>query len=186
MGSLLKDWGNAREWFTQKLPRLVVLQRFVCKQKTSSSLLYPGVFALYPENTRCFDKTQIFFQSKTKKPCPPCPGTLHLSSSWREFDCGPSDRSSHDSPKKYLDVPLKVSTRSVHGLFHLLKNGVYWGYNPLKHLLLTSWDIQVRPYLGWWFQICLEFLPLFIWGNSIHFGWAYFWNWLVQPRTSYY
>ncbi len=22
-------------------------------------------------------------------------------------------------------------------------NGVYWGYNPLANLLLTSWDIQV-------------------------------------------
>ena len=25
----------------------------------------------------------------------------------------------------------------------LLINGVYWGYNPLINLLLTSWDIQV-------------------------------------------
>ena len=23
-------------------------------------------------------------------------------------------------------------------------NGVYWGYNPLTNLLLTSWDIQVE------------------------------------------
>ena len=26
---------------------------------------------------------------------------------------------------------------------NLLINGVYWGYNPLTNLLLTSWDIQV-------------------------------------------
>ena len=25
----------------------------------------------------------------------------------------------------------------------LLVNGVYWGYNLLTNLLLTSWDIQV-------------------------------------------
>ena len=29
------------------------------------------------------------------------------------------------------------------GLFHLLINGIYWGYNPLTNLLLTPWDIQV-------------------------------------------
>ena len=27
--------------------------------------------------------------------------------------------------------------------YNLLINGVYWGYNPLTNLLLTSWDIQV-------------------------------------------
>ena len=26
--------------------------------------------------------------------------------------------------------------------YNLLINGVYWGYNPLTNLLLTSWDIQ--------------------------------------------
>ena len=26
---------------------------------------------------------------------------------------------------------------------HLLINGAYWGYNPVTHHLLTSWDIQV-------------------------------------------
>ena len=33
----------------------------------------------------------------------------------------------------------------VNGLFHLLINGAYWGYNPLirSPLILTSWDIQV-------------------------------------------
>ena len=30
----------------------------------------------------------------------------------------------------------------INGLFHLLINGVYWGYNPLTNHLLTSWDIQ--------------------------------------------
>ena len=29
----------------------------------------------------------------------------------------------------------------INVLFHLLINGVYWGYNPLTNLLLTSWDI---------------------------------------------
>ena len=32
----------------------------------------------------------------------------------------------------------------INGLFHLLINGVYRGYNPLTNLLLTSWDIQVH------------------------------------------
>ena len=27
--------------------------------------------------------------------------------------------------------------------YNLLKNGVYWGYNPLTNLFLTSWDILV-------------------------------------------
>ena len=27
--------------------------------------------------------------------------------------------------------------------YNLLINGVYWGYNLLTNLLLTSWDIQV-------------------------------------------
>ena len=27
--------------------------------------------------------------------------------------------------------------------YNLVINGVYWGYNPLTHHLLTSWDIQV-------------------------------------------
>ena len=27
--------------------------------------------------------------------------------------------------------------------YNLLKNGVYWGYNPFTSHLLTSWDIQV-------------------------------------------
>ena len=31
----------------------------------------------------------------------------------------------------------------INGLFHLLRKGVYWGYNLLTNLLLTSWDIQV-------------------------------------------
>ena len=31
--------------------------------------------------------------------------------------------------------------------YNLLVNGVYWGYNPLIYLLLTSWDIQVYIYV---------------------------------------
>ena len=31
----------------------------------------------------------------------------------------------------------------INGLFHLLVDGVYWGYKPLTNHLLTSWDIQV-------------------------------------------
>ena len=27
--------------------------------------------------------------------------------------------------------------------YNLLIHGIYWGYNPLANLLLTSWDIQV-------------------------------------------
>ena len=27
--------------------------------------------------------------------------------------------------------------------YNLLKNGVYWGYNPFTKHLLSSWDIQV-------------------------------------------
>ena len=27
--------------------------------------------------------------------------------------------------------------------YNLLIGGIYWGYNPLTNLLLTSWDIQV-------------------------------------------
>ena len=33
--------------------------------------------------------------------------------------------------------------RIMGGLFHLLIHGLYWGYNLLTNLLLTSWDIQV-------------------------------------------
>ena len=31
----------------------------------------------------------------------------------------------------------------IHAVFHLVLNGVYWGYNPLTNLLLTSWHILV-------------------------------------------
>ena len=37
----------------------------------------------------------------------------------------------------------EVSKWLVNGLFHLLTNGMYWGYNPLTKLLLTSWNFQV-------------------------------------------
>ena len=32
--------------------------------------------------------------------------------------------------------------------YNLLINGVYWGYNPLTNLLLSSWDIQVQQKNG--------------------------------------
>ena len=32
--------------------------------------------------------------------------------------------------------------------YNLLINGVYWGYNPLTNLLLTSWDILVPTSTG--------------------------------------
>ena len=38
-------------------------------------------------------------------------------------------------PLPYLDVPGSWD--------QWLVNGVYWGYNPLTNLLLTSWDILV-------------------------------------------
>ena len=43
-------------------------------------------------------------------------------------------------PPISVDVPLELR---INGLFPLLIDGVYWGYNPLTNLLLTSWDIQV-------------------------------------------
>ena len=43
-----------------------------------------------------------------------------------------------------LGCPRKLGSMvRINGLFHLLVNGVYWGYNPLTNHLLTSWDIQV-------------------------------------------
>ena len=36
----------------------------------------------------------------------------------------------------------EVSRWLVNGLYNLLINEVYWGYNPVTHHLLTSWDIQ--------------------------------------------
>ena len=43
-----------------------------------------------------------------------------------------------------LGCPRKLGSMvRINGLFHLLINGVYWGYNPLTNHLLTSWDIQV-------------------------------------------
>ena len=31
----------------------------------------------------------------------------------------------------YLDVPFRINGDRINGLFHLLINWVYWGYNPL-------------------------------------------------------
>ena len=33
---------------------------------------------------------------------------------------------------------VRINGERINGLFHLLINGVYWGYNPLTNLLLTS------------------------------------------------
>ena len=52
-----------------------------------------------------------------------------------ECDLGP--------PKCYLDVPLEVR---INGLFHLLINGVYWGYNPL---ILTIYKLPGTSKYDW-------------------------------------
>ena len=46
----------------------------------------------------------------------------------------------------YLDVPGRKlgSLVRIYGSYSLLINGVFWCYNPLTNLLLTSWDIQVH------------------------------------------
>ena len=44
----------------------------------------------------------------------------------------------------------------VNGLqmgYNLLEHGVYWGYNPLTNLLLTSWDIQVSGHVKHGFNL---------------------------------
>ena len=33
----------------------------------------------------------------------------------------------------------------INGLFHLLINGVYWGYNPFTNLVLTSSNFLGHP-----------------------------------------
>ena len=49
-----------------------------------------------------------------------------------------------DRWKNILGCPRRLGSMvRINGLFHLLINRVYWGYNPLTNLLLTSWDIQV-------------------------------------------
>ena len=48
----------------------------------------------------------------------------------------------HEIGHLFLDVPLEVSKWLVNGLFHLLMNEVYWGYNPLTNHLRTSWHIK--------------------------------------------
>ena len=48
--------------------------------------------------------------------------------------------------------------------YNPLLNGVYWGYNPLTNLLLTSWDIQV-------------YLPMV--SNGIHCDIIYLHGWLM-------
>ena len=56
----------------------------------------------------------------------------HLWQGWAVHDC--------------LDVALLEVLGSmvrINGLFHLLINGVYWGYNSLTNHLQSSWYIQV-------------------------------------------
>ena len=51
-------------------------------------------------------------------------------------------RRNHEKP--VLGCPKKLGSMvRINGLFHLLINRVYWGFNPLTNRLLTSWDIQV-------------------------------------------
>ena len=38
---------------------------------------------------------------------------------------------------------VRTNGDRINGLFHLLINGISWGYNPLTNLISTSWDIQV-------------------------------------------
>ena len=40
-----------------------------------------------------------------------------------------------------LEGSAWINGDRINGSFHLLINGVYWGYNLLTRLLLTSWDI---------------------------------------------
>ena len=47
----------------------------------------------------------------------------------------------------YTWTSQEVSKWLVNGLFHLLINGVYGGYNPLPNLLLTTWYIQICIYI---------------------------------------
>ena len=47
---------------------------------------------------------------------------------------------------QHLDAPGRKlgSMVRINGLVHLLRHGVYCGYNPFTNLLLTSWDIQAQ------------------------------------------
>ena len=53
--------------------------------------------------------------------------------------------------------------------YNLLINGVYWGYNPLTNLLLTSWDILVETVL------CAQQLSNFLCQKTCFSG-----KWLLQ------
>ena len=44
---------------------------------------------------------------------------------------------------KLTRMSQEVSKWFVNGLFHLLINGVYWGYNPLTNHLVNFWYILV-------------------------------------------
>ena len=55
-----------------------------------------------------------------------------------------------------LGCPVVGSDR-INGLFHLLISGVYWSYNIITNLLLTSWDIQVGHHF---FRVLLELVSI--------------------------
>ena len=62
----------------------------------------------------------------------------------------------------YLDVPLDGSERingeRINGLFHLLINGVYWGYNPL--ILTFDPNFLGHPSISFAFFTCFRCLVL--------------------------
>ena len=66
--------------------------------------------------------------------------------SWCAYDFEKPDTIAGNTWGNWMDVPLEVRINGerINGLFHLVINGVYWGYNPLTNHLLTSWDIQVE------------------------------------------
>ena len=63
-----------------------------------------------------------------------------------------------------LGCPSKLGSMvRINGLFHLLINGIYCGYNPLTNLLLTSWDIQVYLYLYIYIYLYCKYIYIYIW-----------------------
>ena len=47
----------------------------------------------------------------------------------------------------WISQEVNGSMVRINGLFHLLINGVYWGYNPLTNHLLTSKGTSKYPTL---------------------------------------
>ncbi len=70
----------------------------------------------------------------------------------------------HHQKTRLIGCPRKLGPMvRINGLFHLLINGVYCGYNPLSHFLLTSCDFQVSI-ISWhpwfWVSSCWSFHDL--------------------------